>query len=33
MVISMYLRVFSKVHVQNLVIFGVAKMSNIFWGA
>ena len=32
-VISMYLRVYSKVHVQNWDIFGVAKMSNIFWGA
>ena len=29
----MHFRVFFKVKVQNLDIFWVAKISNIFWGA
>ena len=32
-VISMQFRVFLKVKVQNWDFFGVAKISNIFWGA
>ena len=32
-VISLHFRVFFKVKVQNWDIFGVAKISNIFWDA
>ena len=29
----MHFRIFFEVNVQNWDIFGVAKISNIFWGA
>ena len=32
-VISMHVRVFFKVNVQNWVFFGVAKILIFFWGA